>query len=122
MISKTKLSQRAKGKGNGELVETIIACRKNEKWLEVGKLISVSRRRRISLNLDEIDRESKAGEIVVVPGKVLSQGELTKKIKLVALNFSNTSEEKLKKAKTDYSTIKDEIKKNPDAKGLRILR
>lgn len=122
MISKTKLFDRAKKKGNDELVETIIACKKNEKWMQVGQLISVPRRKRISINLDMIDQESKAGETVIVPGKVLSQGELSKKIKLVALNFSKTAEEKLSRAKVEFSKLNAEIKKNPDAKGIKILR
>ncbi len=122
MISKTKLFDRAKNKGNDELVDTIIACKKNDKWMEVGQLISMPRRKRISVNLDFIDKESKAGETVIVPGKVLSQGELSKKIKLVALNFSKTAEEKLSKAKIEYSKISSEIKKNPDAKGIKVLR
>ncbi len=122
MISKTRLFERAKNKGNDELVETIIACKKNDKWLEVGQLIAAPRRKRVSVNLDMIDQESKAGETIIVPGKVLSQGELSKKIKLVALNFSKTAEEKLSKAKVEYSKLSAEIKKNPEAKGIKILR
>ena len=122
MISKTKLFERLKNKGNDELAATIMACKQNSKWFEVGKLISAPRRRRISINLDQINEESTAGETVIVPGKVLSQGELNKKIKLVALNFSEMAEEKLSKAKIEYSKINSEIKKNPEAKGIKILR
>lgn len=122
MISKTKLFERIERKGNPELIETLMACKKNEKWLEVGKLISAPRRKRISMNLDKINEESNAGETILVPGKVLSQGELTKKIKLVALNFSKIAEEKLSKAKIDYTNVLDEIKKNPEAKGVKVIR
>ncbi|MBI5803569.1 50S ribosomal protein L18e [Candidatus Pacearchaeota archaeon] len=122
MISKTKLFERAKNKENDELVETIIACKKNDKWLEVGKIISAPRRKKISINLDKISEESKEGETIIVPGKVLSQGDLVKKIRLVALNFSKMAEEKLKKAKVEYLKIINEIKKNPDAKGIKIIQ
>ena len=75
-----------------------------------------------NLNLTEIDKDSKEGDTVVVPGKVLSQGEINKKIKVVALGFSEKAREKLMKSKSDPTTILEEIKKNPDAKGVKMLR
>ena len=59
---------------------------------------------------------------IVVPGKVLSMGELDKKIKVVALNASKTAVEKINNAKSTFLTILEEIKLNPDAKGIKILR
>ena len=80
------------------------------------------RRKRIILNLDEIGDAAKDGETIVVPGKVLSQGELNKKIKIIALAFSENARDKLSRNKISFSTIEEEIKNNPEAKGLRILR
>ena len=94
---------------------------KNEKWFRIAEIISGPRRKRMNLNLDEIDNIANDGETIVVPGKVLSQGELNKKIKIVALNFSKNAKEKLSRSKKDFATIEEEIKKNPDAKGIRIL-
>jgi large subunit ribosomal protein L18e len=71
--------------------------------------------------LGEISEMSKDGESVVVPGKVLSEGEISRKIRLVALKYSEKAREKLARAKVSFSYINEEIKKNPDAKGLRIL-
>ena len=75
-----------------------------------------------SLNLTDINDGSKEGDTVVVPGKVLSQGEINKKIKVVAFGFSKKAREKLMKSKSDPTAISEEIKKNPDAKGVKILR
>ena len=61
------------------------------------------------------------GEIVIIPGKVLSQGEINKKITIIALNFSEKAREKLLKSKTIFSTIREEIEKNPGAKNTRVL-
>ena len=58
----------------------------------------------------------------MVPGKVLSQGEISKKIKVVALSFSEKAKEKLLKANCEILSILEEIKKNPDAKRIKILR
>ena len=78
------------------------------------------RRKSISKNLIDINKESTEG--VITPGKVFSQGEINKKMKVVALNFSEEAKDKLKKASCDVSNILDEIKKNPEMKGLKILK
>lgn len=120
--SKTKIEKQLVKKTNTELVETIIAAKKKEAWNEVAGILSGPRRKRINLNLDKINSESKDGETVLVPGKVLSQGELHKKIKLVALSFSEKAKEKLLKSKIETLDILDEIKKNPSAKGIKVLK
>lgn len=122
MKSKTKIEKQALKKRNPEMVETIRAAKKKEKWLKVAGILSGPRRKMPNLNLTEIDKDSKEGDTVVVPGKVLSQGEINKKIKVVALGFSEKAREKLMKSKSDPTTILEEIKKNPDAKGVKMLR
>lgn len=117
----TKIKKQIQRKTNSELVETILKAAKSEKWLEIARIISGPRRKRMNLNLDEIEKIAKEGETIVIPGKVLSQGEISKKVKIVALAFSENAMEKLSKTKKDFLTIAEEIKKNPDAKGLRIF-
>jgi len=120
--SKTKIEKQTLKKRNPEIVETIRAAKKKEKWLKVAAILSGSRRKMPSLNLTDIEKGSKEGDTVVVPGKVLSQGEINKKIKVVALGFSERAREKLMKSKSDPTTMLEEIKKNPDAKGVKVLR
>jgi large subunit ribosomal protein L18e len=122
MKSKTKVNKQLRKKRNPYLVDTLIHAKKNEKWFIISNILSSPRRNRLEKNLDEINKESKEGEIIVVPGKVLSMGELDKKIKIIAFNFSKSAEEKILKAGGKISTILDEIKKNPDAKGVKILQ
>ncbi len=122
MKSKTKIEKQTLKKRNPEIVETIRAAKKKEKWLKIAGILSGPRRKMPNLNLTEIDKDSKEGDTVVVPGKVLSQGEINKKIKVVALGFSEKAREKLMKSKSDPTTILEEIKKNPDAKGVKMLR
>jgi large subunit ribosomal protein L18e len=121
MKSKSKIEKQLQKKRNPELVETIIAAKKKDSWLEVARVLSTSRRKRINLNLSEINKNSSDGEIIVVPGKVLSLGELEKKVKVVALNFSDRAKEKILSAKGQVSTIIKEIKENPSAKGVKVL-
>ena len=121
MKSKTKIDSQLERKSNDKLVSTIIAAKKNEKWLQVASILSGPRRNRVTLNLNEIDKSTKEGDSVVVPGKVLSQGEISKKIAIIAFSFSAKAKEKLLKTKSHAIHIYDEIKKNPGATGLRVL-
>ncbi len=121
MKSKTKIGKQVEKKKNIVLVETILNAKKQGKWIKIASLLSYPRRKRKDWNLDEIDENSKEGETLVAPGKVLSQGEINKKIKIVALGFSEQAKEKLLKSKIAFSSISEEIKKNPEAKNIRIL-
>ena len=122
MKSKTKISRQLQKKSNSKLIETILSAKKKEKWLEVAGAISSPRRKRINLNLNEINNQTKEKDKVLVPGKVLSQGEINKKIKIIALGFSEKAKEKLSKSGCEFSNILTEIKSNPSAEGIKILR
>ncbi len=122
MKSKTKIGKQIKRKTNPGLVKTIKATRKNESWKEVAAILSGPRRNFVDLNLGEIDSRAKEGGTVVVPGKVLSQGEITKEIKIIALNFSEKAKEKLEKDKIYYSGVIEEIEKNPEGKNMKVLK
>ena len=122
MKTKSKIEKQLQRKTNSKLVETIIACKKNKSWLKVAEILSGPRKNRTNLNLVELNKKVKDEKIVVVPGKILSQGDLDKKIKVVALGFSEKAEEKLKKLGLEIFTILEEIKKNPEAKGIKILK
>jgi len=120
--SKTLIEKQMQKKNNPELIETLFSAKKKDKWLEIAGIISGPRRKRINLNLDEINNQTKEKEKVIVPGKVLSQGEINKKIKVIALSFSEKAKEKLSKSGCEFSSILTEIKLNPSAEGIRILR
>ena len=120
MKSKTKIEKQLRRKTNQELVETILAGKKAKNWNGVAGLISAPRKNHKNVNLSDLNKVE--GKIIVVPGKVLSQGELEKKIKIVALNFSESAKEKIKKAGSEAISILEEIKLNPEAKGVTILK
>src|SRR3990172_10936215 len=123
MKSKTKIEKQSQRKGNPILVETLRAAKKtgNKLWMNVAGILSGPRRNKIAVNLDEIEKATKEGDSVVIPGKVLSQGEISKKIAVIAFGFSEKAREKLLKNKSHILSILEEIKKNPDAKGLKFL-
>ena len=122
MKSKSTIEDQLRKKTNPTLVDTIIQAKKKAKWLEIAAILSSPRINRININLDKLNKEAKEGEIIIVPGKVLSQGEISKKIKIAALSFSEKAKEKILKAKGEILELAEEIKKNPEAKGVKILK
>jgi large subunit ribosomal protein L18e len=122
MISNTKLKNRIRRKTNPELAETIKLAMKNEAWRDIAKILSGPTKKLSSVSLSKIESESKAGDTVVIPGKVLSQGELKKKLRICALSISENALEKLKESKSDFATIIEEIKKNQKAQGVKLIR
>ena len=118
-ISKTKISKRTEKKTNKELVETINSAKKNN--IELAALLSIPKRKRRAFNLDDINKQIKDEKVVIVPGKVLGQGTLDKKIKIIALSFSGQAEEKLKESKVELQRLKEELTKDKKLEG-KILR
>ncbi len=122
MKSKALIEKQLQRKTNPELVETIIACKKNNSWMNVGSLLSGSKRKRANVNLEKINKEAKEGETIIIPGKVLSDGQIDKKVNVVALGFSKDAKEKLLNSKCKVSSILEAIKSNPSGKGIKILK
>jgi large subunit ribosomal protein L18e len=121
-LSQTRLKVRIQRKTNPEIIKLLRLARKNKTWQELVKIISGPTRRYSSVNLEKIDKETKAGDTVVIPGKVLSSGNLTKKVKICSLSISDNAKAKLKETKSEYSSISDEIKSNSKAAGIKIIR
>ncbi len=117
MVSKTKIEKRMQKKNNPILVEAIIKLKKKNP--EAAKLLAMPKRLWAGVNLYKI---SELGKDVFVPGKVLSFGEFDKKIKVVAWDASDKAKEKIKKAGGNFVEVVEEIKKNPELKGLEVLR
>ena len=118
MMSKTQISKRVKRKTNPELVETIELAKKNNQ-LELAKKLSGPTRLQSKVNVEDLNKlkESK----IIVAGKVLSQGEIGRKIKVAALGFSEGAKEKLKKAGCEINTIKQELESNKRLEGVKLL-
>ena len=122
MMSNNKIQKRIGRKTSPEVVEISLNAKKNKSWNEIGKIISGSKRNYSALNLSEIDKKSSEGDTIVVPGKVLSKGELTKKVRICAMGFSESAREKMKSSNSEAVLILEEMKKNPKAEGIKLLR
>ncbi|MEK6904147.1 MAG: 50S ribosomal protein L18e [Nanoarchaeota archaeon] len=86
-------------------------------WMRIAEELERPTRARRSVNIHRIEKYAKDGETVIVPGKVLGTGDLTKKVKVAAFRFSGSAKSKIKSA----MSIEQLLKENPKGKGVRII-
>ncbi len=120
-ISKTKIKFNAKRKTNPEVTETLNLALKNKGWLSIARKIASSRRKYSKINLADIEEKTSAGDTVVVIGKVLGSGDVSKKVRICSFGFSKSALDKLKKTKSEPVSLIEEIKKNPKAEGIKLI-
>jgi large subunit ribosomal protein L18e len=92
-----------------------------EIWCKIAKRLANSKRSRIAVNVSHLNRYTKDGDTVVVPGKVLGSGKADHPIIVAAFAFSDVAESKIKKAKGNCLSIQDLMKKNPTAKNVKFM-
>ncbi len=86
-------------------------------WCYVYKLASQPRRKRVAVNLSKLDKVARDGENIVVPGKVLGGGSISKGINVTAVEYSDGVEEKIRGAKGKLLTLQEMMKKE----GIRVI-
>lgn len=90
-------------------------------WKDIALRLEKPSRNWPVVNLDKINRYIKENETALIPGKVLSDGNLTKKINVAAWSFSEKSLEKIKKSGGKHMSIEELSKNNPKGENIRIL-
>lgn len=121
-VSRTKIKFRVKHKTNPELKEIVALALDNKAWQKIAQIVSASTKRQTAINLSELNEQVSDGDTIVVPGKILSSGNLKKKIVICGLAISKVAKEKLKLSKSEFIHISEEIKRNPKGEGILIIR
>jgi len=94
---------------------------KNNFLNDLSEKLNKPRRQRVEVNIAHIERYTKKGETVVIPGIVLGYGELTKPLTVSAWKFSKPAKEKIEKIKGKAISIEELVKKNPTGTNVKIL-
>ena len=89
-------------------------------WKRIANDLEKPSRKRREVNLRRINLYAKDKETIIVPGKVLSDGDLNKRVNIAAFKFSKQALEKINKTGKAL-TITQLIKENPKGKKVRIL-
>jgi large subunit ribosomal protein L18e len=115
------------GPTNAELKSLIQELRKKAYvdnamiWRRVADDLSKPTRQRRTINLSRINRYTKPNETVIVPGKVLSSGDLNHSLTIAAFKFSEQAKRKIEKANSKAISIRDIMKENIKGKRIRII-
>ena len=114
-------------KTNPMLIALIHELKKNANendvpvWKDIALRLEKPSRNWPEVNLYKISKYIGEKETALIPGKVLSTGDLTKKVIIAAWSFTKKSKEKIKKAGGKYISIEELLKSNPKGKDIRIL-
>lgn len=113
------------GPTNHQVQELLAALeekgRTNKLWRRLADDLKKPARQQRLVNVYKIEKYAQQGETIVVPGKVLSVGELSKKVDVAALTFSTEARRKIEAAKGKALSIGELFHQNPEGKNVRIL-
>ncbi|HTW39850.1 MAG TPA: 50S ribosomal protein L18e [Thermoplasmata archaeon] len=112
---------------NPELHRVVVELRKAEHahdapiWGAVADRLERARHQVNPLNVGHLDRLAEADDWVVVPGKLLADGPLSKPVTVGALSYSAEARSKVHAAGGTALTISELLKAKPDGAGVRLL-
>ena len=101
-------------------LKTLAIEKQVDLWKRVATDLERPTRQRRVVNISRINTFTIPDEIVIVPGKVLSGGELDHPVTVAALNFSENAGKKIA-VKGKVMSIQELIRQNPEGKKVRII-
>lgn len=90
-------------------------------WGKVAELLSKPRRDRVIVNVGKLNRLANDGDVIVVPGKVLGYGELSKRVTVAAWAFSKTAIDKIKATGGEAITIPELVRRMPKPSNVKLI-
>lgn len=108
---------------NKRLLSLILELKKADKaiWKRVAFELSKPTRRRPEVNLSKIEEHGSETETILVPGKVLGAGHISKKVNVAAFAYSESARMLIEKSGGKLMKIEELMKSNPEGKNVRIL-
>ncbi|PIT85534.1 50S ribosomal protein L18e [Candidatus Micrarchaeota archaeon CG10_big_fil_rev_8_21_14_0_10_59_7] len=91
-------------------------------WRKVSEILCSSRRRRPEMNVGRLAKVTKAGDIAVLPGKLLSGGEIGHAVTIGCMGASASAKTKVEAAKGKVVALPVLFEKHADGKGVRLLK
>lgn len=90
-------------------------------WRDIARRLEKPRRNWAEVNISRLERYANDGDTIVVPGKVLGAGSLSKKLTVAAFKFSDSAREMIERAGGRNLTIEELVEENPSGSGVRIM-
>jgi large subunit ribosomal protein L18e len=89
-------------------------------WKAVAEKLSAPASQRPQVNISRLEKYAKDGEKIIIPGKLLGDGQISKKLTVVAFSASQSAISKIEKAGGKFIEIKKYLSENPDS-NIRIF-
>ena len=124
LVSVSKLVRKRNRKDNDVLRALIdrLLTTKRPVWRRVAEELLKPRRKKTEVNLSKLETVAPEGSTVLVPGKVLGSGEVTKKINVAAFAFSRSAKEIIEASGGKAMTISELLDSNPEGKGIVLIK
>lgn len=108
---------------NPVLLETIETLEQSDApvYNSVAEHLGKVNRKRPEVNVSDVERVAEDGDTVLVPGKVLGTGRLTKEVDVAAFKASRGAREKIEE-NGDFMFIQDLVEENPEGENVRIVK
>ncbi len=90
-------------------------------WRTLYENLQTSRRNRIAVNIGDLQRHYKRGQILVVPGKVLADGIIEDKLQVAAFSFSSKARIKIEANGGKCLTLDELMETNPTGKDVMLI-
>jgi large subunit ribosomal protein L18e len=90
-------------------------------WDEVAARLDGPSQNHAEVNVGTIERYADDGD-VVVPGKVLGSGVITKDVTVAAVDFSSGARDKIARADGAAVALDDYLDDNPDGSDVQVIR
>ncbi len=114
-------------KQNPQLAHVVIELRRAARahqapvWSAVADRLERARHQVAPLNVGQLERLAAADETVVVPGKLLADGPLSKKLTVAAFSYSTEARAKIHAAGGAALSLSELLHARPDGAGVRLL-
>ncbi|MFQ5986652.1 MAG: 50S ribosomal protein L18e [Thermoplasmata archaeon] len=90
-------------------------------WRDVARRLSRPRRVWAEVNLSRLERHAAEGEVLVVPGKLLGTGRLSKSLRISAVQASEAARARVEAAGGQVLDLRELVAENPRGSGVRIM-
>lgn len=110
-------------KENSELVQLIQLLQREARpvWRRTAELLGRSRRKRVQVNVGELDKYAGRKHVLLVPGKVLGSGLVREKFTVAAYAFSEGAKKLIQEAGGKTLSIPELKEVNAEGKGVLII-
>ncbi len=90
-------------------------------WRDVAERLERSSKHWAEVNLSKIQRNVEDGDTIIIPGKVLGAGLLSKEVTVGAFKASKSAEESIAEAGGEYLDLRELAERKPEGSEIQIM-